>query len=139
MHAFNKDGDSYRSPWTNTFYPAKDSATNYPSYNLLTLEQKANSIFEQYVQMYYDEAISSVYLTQTLGEGFKAFFLVKKEIKDSFGIKEGSLDVAHQVTSSIYRQNNKTDYFLISYMMLRLNVEGFENNEIKGTCSKISS
>jgi len=60
-HEYNRDGDSYRSPWTNKFYPACD-ATFFPSTELLSLEQKCNDVFSQYVKLYYDFAISSVYL-----------------------------------------------------------------------------
>jgi capping protein beta len=43
-HEYNRDGDSYRSPWSNTYYPACE-ATFFPSAPLLALEQKANGIF----------------------------------------------------------------------------------------------
>lgn len=44
-HEYNRDGDSYRSPWTNTYFPASSDATFYPSDDLLQLEQKANEVF----------------------------------------------------------------------------------------------
>ena len=78
-HEYNRDGDSYRSPWTNKFYPPC-AATFYPSQTLLALEQKANMIFEQYVQMYYDQAYSSCYFADAPTEGFNACFLVKKVV-----------------------------------------------------------
>mmetsp|Transcript_3595 Transcript_3595/g.4231 ORF Transcript_3595/g.4231 Transcript_3595/m.4231 type:complete len:404 (-) Transcript_3595:65-1276(-) len=69
----NRDGNSYRSPWTNTYYPpppatATATATANttpntttttsggffkPSPKLRVLEQQANEIFESYKQLYY--------------------------------------------------------------------------------------
>jgi capping protein beta len=37
-HEYNRDGDSYRSPWSNTYYPASPDATFFPSEQLLQLE-----------------------------------------------------------------------------------------------------
>ena len=37
-HEFNKDGDSYRSPWSNQYYPPKPEATFFPSATLATIE-----------------------------------------------------------------------------------------------------
>ena len=76
-HEYNRDGDSYRSPWSNSYFPAAES-TFFPSAHLLQLEGKANAMFATYVRLYYDSAISSVYLVDTQTTGFNACFLVKK-------------------------------------------------------------
>lgn len=49
----------------------------------MKLEQKANDVFAQYVKLYYDYAVSSVYLIDTDGQGFNGCFLVKKVLQDS--------------------------------------------------------
>jgi capping protein beta len=36
-HEYNRDGDSHRSPWSNTYFPACE-ATFFPSAPLLSLE-----------------------------------------------------------------------------------------------------
>lgn len=41
---YNRDGDSYRSPWSNKYYPEIYSEA-YPSNDLLKLEQKFNDVF----------------------------------------------------------------------------------------------
>ena len=64
-HEYNCDGDSYRSPWSNTYFPASPDATFFPSEQLLQLEQKANEVFATYVNLYYDFATSSVYFNDT--------------------------------------------------------------------------
>lgn len=77
-HEYNRDGDSYRSPWCNTYFPASPDATFFPSEQLLSLEQKANEVFQTYVQLYYDYAVSSVYFMDTDTPGFNSCWLVQK-------------------------------------------------------------
>ena len=77
-HEYNRDGDSYRSPWSNVYFPESPDSTFFPSDSLRKLEQKANETFQLYVRMYYDEALSSCYINDTEEPGFKAAFLVKK-------------------------------------------------------------
>ncbi len=50
MCDFNRDGDSYRSPWTNTYFPALDDGI-LPSQRLRELEIDANKAFDQYREM----------------------------------------------------------------------------------------
>lgn len=42
---YNRDGDSYRSPWSNKYFPQGSEDAVYPSNDLLSLEQKANDVF----------------------------------------------------------------------------------------------
>ena len=49
---YNKDGDSYRSPWSNTYYPPiepeegeEDIEPIFPSPELLQMEQMANEVW----------------------------------------------------------------------------------------------
>lgn len=74
---YNRDGDSYRSPWSNQYYPQASEDAVYPSSELLALEQKSNEVFQRYAQMYFDSAFTSVYYFDT-DFGFGAAFLVKK-------------------------------------------------------------
>jgi capping protein beta len=66
-HEYNRDGDSYRSPWSNTYFPASPDCTFFPSEGLLRMEQKANELFQMYVRLYYDFANTSVYFNDTDG------------------------------------------------------------------------
>ena len=62
---FNKDENSFRSPWSNTYFPAKESGKRLPK-ELRALEEKINSIIKLYLKMYYSpDAISSAYITFT--------------------------------------------------------------------------
>lgn len=75
---YNRDGDSYRSPWTNKYFPTQSDDSIVPSSELLQLEQKANEIFYRYAHLYFDSALTSVYFFDTDYEGFGGCFLVKK-------------------------------------------------------------
>jgi len=44
---YNRDGDSYRSPWSNQYFPKIEEAL-YPSNKLRDLEIKANYLFDEY-------------------------------------------------------------------------------------------
>jgi capping protein beta len=53
---YNRDGEAYRSPWSNRYFP-EDAVTAeavYPSSELLQLELKFNDIFQRYVHHYFD-------------------------------------------------------------------------------------
>lgn len=80
---YNKDGDSYRSPWSNKYYPAIDDPSYtpfYPSGNLLEMEVAANDVFARYAKLYYDkDFITSVYFFESGEEnGFGSCWLIKK-------------------------------------------------------------
>ncbi|ODV64706.1 F-actin capping protein, beta subunit [Hyphopichia burtonii NRRL Y-1933] len=121
---YNRDGDSYRSPWSNKYYPTvtTDEAPPYPSNILRQLELKANESFDIYRDLYYDGAgASSVYLWDTaeeeteeedsLSAGFAGVVLFKKETEDNSGkwdsihvfevIPEGTTSATYKLTSSV--------------------------------------
>lgn len=58
---YNRDGDSYRSPWSNQFYPEQDEESPLPSRKLRELEIIANNSFDVYRDLYYEGGVSSVY------------------------------------------------------------------------------
>jgi capping protein beta len=102
-HEYNRDGESYRSPWSNTYFPPIEGGF-YPSSQNLLLEKKANQIFEQYVRIYYDEpAVSSVYITDSQTDGFNACYLVKKLDKEcsTWPIRASCWDAVHIVSCTI--------------------------------------
>ena len=89
---YNKDGDSYRSPWTNQYFPAivvedGDEEPIYPSNVLRNMEVAANEIFGRYARLYYDkDYITSVYFFDTEHNGFVSCWLVKKSKWQDFEI-----------------------------------------------------
>lgn len=65
---YNRDGDSYRSPWSNTYDPPLEDGS-MPTERLRKLEIDANHAFDQYRDMYFEGGVSSVYLWD-LDHGF---------------------------------------------------------------------
>ncbi len=90
---YNRDGDSYRSPWSNQFDPPLDEAgpggvgpggTNegagegaVPGERVRKMEIKANEAFDIYRELYYEGGVSSVYFWN-LDDGFAGVVLLKK-------------------------------------------------------------
>lgn len=84
---YNRDGDSYRSHWSNKYYPSVDEDAPYPPEHLRQLEIKANDAFDIYRDLYYEGGLSSVYLwdngevedSQLLDSGFAGVVLFQKQ------------------------------------------------------------
>jgi hypothetical protein len=85
---YNRDGDSYRSPWSNEFDPPleptgrgagddEEGGGALPSERVRKIEIAANEAFDVYREMYYEGGISSVYLWN-LDDGFAGVVLLKK-------------------------------------------------------------
>lgn len=69
---YNRDLDSFRSPWSNTYFPelTEDEVQEsyFPSDNLRSLELLMNDSFDVYRDLYYEGGISSVYLWEVSEE-----------------------------------------------------------------------
>ncbi|XAR62229.1 hypothetical protein NMG60_11016914 [Bertholletia excelsa] len=129
---YNRDADSYRSPWSNEYHPPLDDGP-YPSAELRELEIEANEVFAIYRDQYYEGGISSVYLWEDENEGFVACFLIKKDGSSSGHgrrgyLQEGSWDAIHVVQVSP-EEEGMAHYCLTSTVMLSLTT----NNESSGT------
>jgi capping protein beta len=115
---YNRDGDSYRSPWSNVYYPPISAATTasgesggfQPSPALRQVEIMANEVFDSYRSLYYgsdDSSVASVYLwdrdggsTAGGGGGFAGAFLIKKEITEEDSdrhLRKGAWNSVHVV------------------------------------------
>jgi len=87
---YNRDGDSYRSPWSNVYFPALDDGF-VPSAKLRAMETEANKVFDVYRKLYFETGHSSVYFFETdekTGDAFGACFLIHKDVEE----KKGGLD-----------------------------------------------
>ncbi|PAA82111.1 hypothetical protein BOX15_Mlig016949g1 [Macrostomum lignano] len=73
---YNRDADSYRSPWSNKYDPPLEDGT-VPSDRLRSLEIDLNSAMEQYQDLYFGGGISSAYLWD-MDNGFAGVVLIKK-------------------------------------------------------------
>ncbi|KAK4428396.1 putative F-actin-capping protein subunit beta [Sesamum alatum] len=129
---YNRDADSYRSPWSNKYHPPLDDGP-YPSPELRKLEIEANDIFAIYCDQYYEGGFSSVYMWEDENEGFVACFLIKKDgAKTAHGkrgcLQEGSWDAIHVIEVGPV-EDETARYCLTSSVMLSLTT----NNESSGT------
>jgi len=118
---YNRDGDSYRSPWSNKYEPhIEDGAT--PSPDLRKVEIFANEIFDIYRDLYFEGGVSSVYCWD-LDDGFAACILIKKvqdQSKKGQPMK-GAWDSIHVV--EIQDSKTKAHYKLTSTVMLNIETE----------------
>lgn len=114
---YNRDGDSYRSPWSNSYDPPLDDGT-MPSEKLRQLEVDANNAFNTYREMYFEGGVSSVYLWD-LDHGFAGVILIKKAGDGSQKIK-GCWDSIHVIEVQEKSSGKSAHYKLTSTVMLWL-------------------
>jgi len=88
------------------------------------MESYANDIFAQFAMLYFDKCETSVYFQDIEFEGFNALFLVRKELKDEKGVKEGYWNSVHQVTASV--ESKRVKYRLVSQCSLYLRTQLIE-------------
>ncbi|XP_044740609.1 F-actin-capping protein subunit beta isoform X4 [Chrysoperla carnea] len=132
---YNRDGDSYRSPWSNTYYPPLEDGS-MPSERLRRLEVDANYAFDQYREMYFEGGVSSVYLWD-LDHGFAGVILIKKAGDGSKKIK-GCWDSIHVVEVQEKSSGRNAHYKLTSTAMLWLqtNKQGSGTMNLGGSLTR---
>ncbi|KAG0148772.1 hypothetical protein CROQUDRAFT_654339 [Cronartium quercuum f. sp. fusiforme G11] len=114
---YNRDQDSYRSPWTNEYEPLiADGEGTVPSARLRKLEVLLNDGFDKYRELYYEGGASSVYLWD-LDEDFAGVVLMKKNLDASSNLN-GSWDSIHVFETT--ERGRNAHYKLTSTVMLHL-------------------
>eukprot|EP01103_Thecamoeba_quadrilineata_P013037 TRINITY_DN3501_c0_g1_i1.p1 TRINITY_DN3501_c0_g1~~TRINITY_DN3501_c0_g1_i1.p1 ORF type:complete len:283 (+),score=49.50 TRINITY_DN3501_c0_g1_i1:41-850(+) len=73
---YNRDGDSYRSPFSNRYNPPLDGGV-VPSEKAREMEVQANEVFDVYRGLYYEGGVASVYCWDGPA-GLAAAILIKK-------------------------------------------------------------
>jgi len=119
---YNRDADSYRSPWTNTYDPPLDDGV-LPPPTLRAMEVEANEVFKSYMAAYYEGGASSVYCWELDSpSNFAACILFKKDVdQKKRGLDSGGWDAIHVIE---VRPSAKTaKYKLTSTIMLRLTTD----------------
>ena len=84
---YNRDGDSFRSPWSNQYFPPMEDGF-LPDARLRGMEVELNRIFDVYRRQYFEGGYSSVYLFETEEKspvGYGACFLIHKDIVQEKG------------------------------------------------------
>ncbi|ORX68221.1 F-actin capping protein, beta subunit [Linderina pennispora] len=110
---YNRDGDSYRSPWSNTYDPPLEDGST-PSERLRRLEVAANDAFATYRELYYEGGVSSVYLWD-MDDSFAGVVLIKK-VNDGTVRAKGSWDSIHVI--EVLEKGRQAQYKLTSTVML---------------------
>jgi len=123
---YNRDGDAYRSPWSNAFYfPDGEAGEGFvlPA-NLRALEVEANRIFDVYRHLYYDTGISSVYFFESSESesDFGAAFLVKKDVAASKTLRKGRWESTHIFKVSPTATAGEFEYTLTSTVIISMNL-----------------
>ncbi|KAF5372766.1 hypothetical protein D9615_010142 [Tricholomella constricta] len=115
---YNRDGESYRSPWSNEYDPPLDDGT-VPTPKLRKLEIAANEAFDTYREMYYEGGVSSVYLWDLEDGGFAGVVLLKKTMTPVTQYEpSGSWDSIHVFETA--ERGRQAHYKLTSTVMLQL-------------------
>ncbi|CAI5710664.1 unnamed protein product [Hyaloperonospora brassicae] len=142
---YNRDEESYRSPWTNRYDPVlADGSGFYPSATLRELEIQANEIFDSYRELYYQGGISSVYMWD-LEPGFAACFLVKKDVVEQRFVQTGSWNSIHVIevqessaADGLAPGSKKATYRLTTSVLLSMKVNraGLGELSLDGTLTR---
>ena len=125
----NREGDSYRSPYSNKYFPPTDDA-KYPSAQLRDLEEKLNKMFKLYLKHYYSiTTLCSVYcweLGDTLADGYGVAVLIKNSLTQQKKVNTGSWDSSNLITVTFENEGakKKAKYNLISTVNLAMSFEG---------------
>lgn len=136
---FNRDGDSYRSPISNKYFPTPEDDSEMKSLpqNLRNLEIKFNKAFQSYLKSYYSpEAICSVYM-DTTDENMQYGFLVNVRIKNPIKDKVKNLDAGCWDSNNIIEvkfihddPSTKVEYRISSSAYLTINVINEETGKL---------
>jgi len=94
---YNRDGDSYRSPWSNEYFPATEDGF-LPSSRLREMEVTANNLFDTYRKLYFEGGYSSAYffdVDENNDKSFGACFLIHKDVSPEEKLQKGWWDSIH--------------------------------------------
>lgn len=146
---YNRDGDSYRSPWSSEYEPALEGGAGLrPSERLRKMEIIANEAFDTYRSLYYEGGISSVYFwdvpqAHDEAQAFAAAILLKKATEGGESIRSGAWDAIHVMEVSIStsaEQREMALYKLTTTIILHLdtNVSKLDSFLLSGNVTRQS-
>jgi capping protein (actin filament) muscle Z-line, beta len=75
---YNRDGDSYRSPWTSQYFPPMEDGIQPPE-ELRQLEVIANEAFDSFRELYYEGGTSSCWFWVTPDNDWACCVAIKKD------------------------------------------------------------
>lgn len=133
----NRDGGSWRSPWSNEYDPSGESGALKPSERLRRLELIANEAFDTYRSLYYEGGVSSVYFWDVPSSDadvddnadnhqgqnwcFGAAVLIKKEAEGDDGpLRGGAWDAIHIIEGGVFPATSSLKLKLTTSIILHL-------------------
>ncbi|CEM19698.1 unnamed protein product [Vitrella brassicaformis CCMP3155] len=127
---YNREGNSFRSPWSNQYYPPLPDADKaeafYPSEHMRKQEVLFNEVFDAYRHSYFGGGVSSVYLWDLSDDGFAAAFFVHKESDKGDGDSTGTWDSIH--VAEVVEAQNAAHYKVTSTVILSISDTGPGSN-----------
>jgi capping protein beta len=139
---YNRDGDAYRSPWSNTYCAGEGEGEMFPRQDLREMEVEANALFDVYRKQYFNGGTSSVYYFETVEDDTNAFgacFLVHNEVPPSGNLVSGRWDSIHVIDCSA-GADGKWTYQLTSTVMVAMNIMvGTHKVDLSGNMTKQES
>jgi len=123
---YNRDEDSYRSPWSNQYKPPLEDGMA-PSGELRQLEEEANMIFDIYRRQYFETGVSSVYMWSLEEPNFAAAFLITKDVTAEPMV--GQWNSIHVIEATRVNET-KFSYKLISTALVDINIDTAELGKI---------
>ena len=142
---YNRDGESYRSPWSNTYFPPIDSNKLLPK-ELRDLEEKINQLIKLYLKIYYSEdAISSAYITyqdESISNGFSCSVFIKSKVNNSPYLKDDSyLESTNIISVKFVRERSdepnkekiKVNYRTNTIFLFKLELKDLDGGIYNGT------
>lgn len=136
QHEYNRDGDSYRSPWTDKYFPANEEGLKLPP-KLRDMEVKFNEAFKKYANLYYNLAKTSVYVMETDAEnGFNAAFLIKKDLENEKHIDSAAWDSIHAVNCEMKDNKLNTEVTSTLFVTFDSTYGELGKMNLAGSCAK---
>ncbi|OHT14496.1 F-actin-capping protein subunit beta [Tritrichomonas foetus] len=128
---YNRDLDSYRSPYSNKYVPDLPDGL-LPPKRLRKMEEMAANVLSQYNLLYYDKgAISSAYCWEIEDSIFGFGIFARKSVSDTYfddgNYMDGSINSSDIVKVTLL-ENGKFSYHIVSSVLLYLTI-GVDNAE----------
>jgi capping protein beta len=140
---FNRNGKSYRSPWSNEYIPSSERSESsyYPPPGLRRIEATLNELMLSYCNLYYDNGVGSCYLSESPTETAKFFgaFQVKKDFHDSHSKESHTWESQHsfEVNSRTKDDSIEIHISMASTILVIFEFEGKTlPSKINGSTSK---
>ncbi|KAG9396954.1 F-actin-capping protein subunit beta [Carpediemonas membranifera] len=120
---YNRDADSYRSPFSNEYEPPLEDAV-LPRTTSASSRLRANDIFATFTKLYYESGVCSVYAWDPATEdgAFAMGVFIHKVGEGHRGLDQGVWDSIH--VFEVVPEGDKFAYRLTTTVLLSMNASG---------------